>query len=364
MKLMAFYLPQYHAIPENDRWWGKGYTEWTAVKNARPLYRGHREPRIPLHSRYYDLSDESGEVWKWQAKLAEKSGVYGFCVYHYWFKGKQLLQKPLEILLKHPEIDLKYCVCWANETWKRTWYDQNNTVLQKQTYGGVDAWKEHYEYLNQFFQDTRYIKICNKPVVHIYHSQEIEFLSDMLETWDGLAKENGFDGVYIISGVTSVGRENRKDLIDGEYMFNPGFIMKNLDFFHNMEYLVPVATKRYLNKLFKISKVEHRIDIRWIYKMIEKYPLADGIMPGTFSQWDNTPRTGTMGMSCYNSTPQIFYGHLRRLYESYGNTKDFIYINAWNEWGEGAYLEPDEEYRYGYLHAIQKIFGKSQSGRK
>lgn len=364
MKLMAFYLPQYHAIPENDEWWGKGYTEWTAVKNAKPLYKGHREPRIPLHSNYYDLADESGEVWKWQAKLARNSGVYGFCIYHYWFEGKQLLQKPMEILLRHPEIDLNYSVCWANETWKRTWYDQKNTVLQKQTYGGEDAWKRHYEYLNQFFQDTRYIKIHNKPVIHIYHSQEIEFLPDILETWDKLAKENGFNGVYIISGVTSMGWEKRKDIIDGQYMFNPSFIMKNLNAIHNMEYLIPVAVNRYLNKLFKTSRVEHRIDIRWIYKIIERYPLAEGIMPGTFSQWDNTPRTGTMGMSCYNSTPQVFYEHLKKLYDSYSDTKNFIYINAWNEWGEGAYLEPDEEYGYGYLQAVQKVFGKSRGSRE
>lgn len=125
---------------------GRGYTEWTAVKNAQPLYKDHKEPRIPLEKNYYDLVDETGKVWKWQGELAKKYGVYGFCIYHYWFEGKQLLQKPMEILLKHPEININYFICWANETWRKNWYTQEKTILMEQTYGDKEAWKDHFNY--------------------------------------------------------------------------------------------------------------------------------------------------------------------------------------------------------------------------
>ena len=142
MKILCMYLPQFHEVEENNRWWGAGYTEWTAVKRAKPIYRGHIQPKIPLNENYYDLSDVSARTWKWQSDLARQYGVHGFCVYHYWFKGKQLLQKPLEILLNHPEIDIRYCICWANESWTRTWYGLEKEMLAEQTYGKEKGWKK------------------------------------------------------------------------------------------------------------------------------------------------------------------------------------------------------------------------------
>ena len=181
VKILALYLPQFHSIPENDKWWGNGYTEWTAVKNAKPLFANHYQPRIPLDNNYYDLSNNSGKTWFWQAELARKFGIYGFCIYHYWFEGKQLLERPMEILRDHKEMDINYCICWANETWSRNWYAQERTVLLEQRYGDESAWIKHFEYLNTFFRDKRYIKIDNKPVINIYHSQEITCLKEMLE---------------------------------------------------------------------------------------------------------------------------------------------------------------------------------------
>lgn len=354
MKVLAMYLPQYHAIPENDAWWGGGYTEWTAVKNAKPLYKGHKEPRVPLNNNYYDLSDESGKVWQWQADLANKYGIYGFCIYHYWFCGKQLLQKPMEILLKHPEININYCICWANETWRRNWYGQESTILMEQTYGDETAWTNHFNYLNAFFQDSRYIKIDNRPLVNIYHSNEIECLPEMLALWNKLAKQNGFDGIYIVSGMTSGATDHRENIIDAYYMFEPGYTLRHdLTQTEKINRSFKTALKRYCNRIFKTNFVENIIDIQMIYSHIEKRNLQENIYPATFPQWDNTPRTGTMGLSYIGSSPKLFKTHLDKLKDKYVS-RGFLYINAWNEWGEGAYLEPDEEYKYEYLTAIKE----------
>lgn len=355
MKVLALYLPQFHTIPENDEWWGEGYTEWTAVKNAQPLYKNHREPRIPLDYNYYDLADETGQVWKWQADMARQYGVYGFCIYHYWFDGRQLLQKPMEILLNHPEIDVHYCVCWANETWSRNWYAQERTILMEQTYGDRESWKKHFAYLKDFFLDPRYIKIENRPVVNIYHSQNIESLQEMRKLWDQMAKEIGFDGVYIVSGITGQGWDYRQDCIDAQYIFEPGYTLKNrLNYSEKLKYLVATGSKRCINHFLHTHFVEHIINAKMIYRHIEEEHIPDNAYPGTFPQWDNTPRTGSMGLSYTNTSPDVFAKHIKLLREKYAD-RDFLYVNAWNEWGEGAYLEPDDTVKYGYLEALREI---------
>ena len=356
MKVLALYLPQFHQIPENDKWWGTGYTEWTAVRNAKPLFKGHYEPRIPLDNNYYDLSDESGEVWCWQAKLAREYGVYGFCIYHYWFEGKQLLHKPMEILRDHKEIDINYCICWANETWSRNWYTQKRTVLLEQTYGDEMSWTKHVEYLKTFFHDDRYIKIDNKPLLNIYQTKEIKKLKEMIKCWNILAIKEGFSGVYIVSGVTAKGVDGRDSLLDARYEFEPGYVLKNqLNHKNSLVYLLRTGITRFLNQFLSQKQLEHKIDIRMIYKSIEKNKLPDNVFPGTFPQWDNTPRTGNTGFSYINSSPELFKRHLQTISDKYKD-RMFIYINAWNEWGEGAYLEPDNKYRYAYLEAIREVF--------
>ncbi len=355
MKVLALYLPQYHEIEENNRWWGEKYTEWTAVKNAKPLYSGHKEPRVPLDNYYYDLSDESGSVWRWQAEMANKYGIYGFCIYHYWFCGKQLLEKPMEILRNHPDININYCVCWANETWRKNWYGQEKTVLIEQEYGVESDWVKHYEYLNTFFQDKRYIKIDNKPVINIYHSYEIADLKEMLDVWNKMAKENGFSGVYVVSAITNKGEDIRNELFDAKYMFEPGYTlkegMKGLD---KIKYLSSTFYRRIINKVFGTKRLEHIIDAQTIYKYIESSNLQRDIFPGTFPQWDNTPRTGWMGLSYINTSPGIFKKHIEKLFDKYAE-REFLYINAWNEWGEGAYLEPDTDNKYMYLERIKEV---------
>ena len=192
-KVLALHLPQYHRIPENDRWWGEGFTDWVNVRKAKPLFQGHEQPVVPLNNNYYDLSDTA--AIRWQAQLAKQYGVYGFCYYHYWFSGRKLLEKPCELLLDHKDIDIKYCFCWANESWARTWDGKEHDVLMKQVYGGREDWTAHFDYLLPFFQDERYIRIDNKPVIFIYSCHRIADFDDVVAWWDELARENGFDGV-------------------------------------------------------------------------------------------------------------------------------------------------------------------------
>lgn len=356
MKILAMYLPQYHAIRENDKWWGEGYTEWTAVKNARPLFAGHQQPKVPLNHNYYDLVKQGVQTWKWQAELANQYNIYGFCIYHYWFCGKQLLEKPMEILRDTPEIDINYCICWANETWRRNWYNQEREILVEQTYGDAKDWKQHFEYLLSFFKDKRYIKIDNKPVVHIYHSQDISKLKEMLDLWNNMARMEGFAGIYLISGATSAGIDMREDLIDAHYYFEPGYTLKNdLGISAQLCYNVQVAYKKIMNRFRGKKHLEHIVRIDTIWRRIEKRLSCDGYYPGTFPMWDNTPRAGNIGLYYSGSTPERFKKHLKNISEKYLNYSGYLYINAWNEWGEGAYLEPDELNLYGYLNAIEEL---------
>lgn len=362
MKILAMYLPQYHEIKENNEWWGEGYTEWNAVKNAKKLFKEHIQPRVPLNNNYYDLSDENAKTWKWQANLAEQYGVYGFCIYHYWFgEGKQLLEKPMEILLKHPEIKINYCVCWANHSWRRTWYGVQDEMLMEQKYGDEREWEKHFYYLLQFFKDKRYIKIDNMPVINIYHSWDIECLKEMRVIWDELAKLNGFNGVYIVSGNTGVKLENRYDLIDAFYNFEPSFTLTNkMNIYKRVGYVIKRKYRSLFNKMKREKMLEGGIvDANDLYDINYKCIARGGkkCYLGTFPQWDDTPRRQYKGMA-YISDKNKFKDNLIKIRDTlrkYNREDDFVYINAWNEWGEGAYLEPDENNRYSFLESIKNI---------
>ncbi len=357
MKVMCMYLPQYHAFRENDEWWGEGYTEWTAVKRARPLYKGHIQPKVPLGGNYYDLSDESGMTWKWQAKLAETYGIYGFSVYQYWFTGKQLMEKPLEILLRHPEIPLRYNICWANETWTRTWYQLENEILMKQEYGGEEEWEMHFSYLLPFFKDERYIKIDGKPVFQIYRTKDIERLAEMTAYFRKRAREEGFSGIFFVSGNTAGALEDREGLMDGYYDFEPGYTLKH-DFssWQRTWYNGTVFLKTLLNKCRRKKILERSIPSDWILNAVERRRYGEKEFPGLIADWDNTPRRDYKGLVYRGTNPKRFGEVLRTLARKVeGREADFVYINAWNEWGEGAVLEPDEVKKYAYLEEVRRV---------
>ena len=177
MKIIAFYLPQFHNIPENDEWWGDGFTEWTNVKKAKPLYEGHMQPRVPLGGNYYNLLDDNVKIW--QADLAKKYGVYGFCYYHYWFNGKMLLEKPMEQMLANKEVDIPFCICWANEPWTKAWVGDERKLLIAQEYGQEEEWKQHFMYLLPFFKDERYITKNGKPLFVFYRPDIVPCMKEI-----------------------------------------------------------------------------------------------------------------------------------------------------------------------------------------
>ena len=359
MRVMCMYLPQYHSFPENDEWWGKDYTEWVAVKKARPLFKGHDQPKIPLGGDYYDLDQDGAKTLARQASLAKKYGVYGFSIYRYYFNGRSLMDKPLRTLLDHPEIDINYNICWANESWTRTWYGLSDQILIAQEYGQRDDWRRFFDDLLPFFRDGRYIKIDNRPVLQIYKTFDIPCFEEMAAAFNEWAVEYGFKGVYIISGKTAAGSDDRGRLIDGYYYFEPGYSLKyDLGFAGSLIYNMTTLLRSIRNRLFGAGSgyiLERRVDARRIMKAIRNRDYKENEFPGVIPDWDNTPRRGYKGLMYDNTSPKMLEETLLILKEKLASHPvDFVYVNAWNEWGEGAYVEPDESRGYAYLEAIHR----------
>ncbi len=364
MKVIAFYLPQFHNIQENDEWWGEGFTEWTNVKKATPLFAGHAQPRVPLNHYYYDLLDIKTQIW--QAELAKEYGIYGFCYYHYWFSGKLLLEKPMENMLKNPEVDMPFCICWANEPWTRAWVGETK-VLIPQKYGDKSDWKEHFMYLLPFLKDRRYIKENNKPLVIIYRPEVIECLNEMLDYWSTLAVENGLAGLtYAYQNIDFDLQASKDDSrFDYNIEFQPLYARHDL-FKDNHKILKAVRRKvaavferqfgidlmRYGANFFSSNQIEY--DAAW-EKVLNRKPESPKNIPGAFIGWDNTPRKGEKGLIYVNDTPEKFEKYLSKQIKRVRNVykKDMLFMYAWNEWAEGGYLEPDERSGYRNLESIR-----------
>lgn len=361
MKKIAFYLPQFHSIPENDEWWGTGFTEWTNVKASSPQFKGHMQPEVPLDEYYYDLLDSTAQ--EWQSKLALQYGLDGFCYYHYWFEGKLLLEKPMENMLENVNIRIPFCICWANETWSRTWDGQETSILIKQNYNEDErAWREHFLYLLQFFKDERYINKDGCPVIIIYKPQLITNCKEMISYWRSLAKEHGLNGLYIGYQHHSAFNYDMDALgFDFGIEFEPMFTIREIDREKSRRFGIikrAITHPKWLyrklrEKCLHESKV-YDYDEIW-KRIIARKPERSNLMAGAFCGWDNTPRMGNKSTVFYESTPEKFkkyfkdqYSHAHKMYKP-----DFIFINAWNEWAEGAHLEPDQKNGYGYLEAIK-----------
>ena len=356
-KIIPFYLPQFHTIPENDEWWGKGFTEWTNVRKAKPYRKGQSQPRIPLNDNYYDLSKV--ETLRWQAELANKYGIYGFCFYHYWFNGKLLLEKPSQNLLANKDIPLKFCFSWANEPWARTWDGKNTEVLMPQEYGTETEWEKHFEYLLPFFLDERYIKENGKPMFLIYKSASIEKCEEMMNYWNALAKKIGLPGIHFVETLKKWLPETRKLPFDAKVEFEPTGAK-------NLSTLYLQRLRRYsirlLNKLFKTSLPEHpsiSFDEEVNKSLSNLSP--EGTYPGVFMGWDNSPRTKEKGIFISRPSKSQFKEYLKKKIDIGKNVykTDYLFINAWNEWAEGTYLEPDTEMGYAYLEAISETLNEN-----
>lgn len=363
MKVIAFYLPQYHRTKENDEWWGEGFTEWTSMKNAKCLYKDHYQPRIPLGGNYYDLSDI--ETMKWQAGIAKEHGIYGFCVYHYWFEGKQLLQKPMENYLTDKSIHFPYCFCWANETWTNAWASdsKNPKVLMKQTYGNKAAWKKHFEYLLPFFNDERYIKTDNKPLFVIYRPEQIEPLNEMLDYFNKMAVRNGFAGIEFASQQKDF-HLNRNDDSRFSYKieYQPDLAQYDIKSWHekkidSIKDMILTFMQKHMGRSIRKVKNLTIQDYDKVWNAILKNnPKDSKMLPGAFVDWDNTPRYGKKGKVIQGATPQKFYHYMKKqiIHAREDYRKDMLFLFAWNEWAEGGYMEPDQKYGFGYLKALKK----------
>lgn len=359
-KVLCIYLPQFHIIPENDRWWGEGFTEWTNVRRGKPYYLGHYQPREPLNDNYYDLSDL--KVLENHIKMAKKVGLRGFCFYHYYFNGKTLLEKPIEKYRDYSQENFPYCLIWANQSWSRTWYRSNigNTMLMKQTYGKEIDWENHFYYLLEFFKDKRYIKIDNKPLYIIYLPQEIEHREEIFTMWKKLAKKNGFNGIYLIAMNTSNGKDKKGYLYDAYMDFEPMCILNNDKSWRKLVQNWKRVRKKYINPNQKCLLNYLYMDNSYSYsylckKIIKKNKFKNPkTYIGFFSGWDNTPRKDEDGLIITKSTPKKFKENLKKiLYLSEKYKKKYVFLNAWNEWSEGAYIEPDKKYGYAYLNALK-----------
>ena len=368
-KLIAFYLPQYHCIPENDEAYGKGFTEWTNTKKAEPLFEGHYQPKIPLNENYYCLEDIN--VMKKQVDLAKEYGLYGFCFYHYWFQnGKKLLEKPIENFLKHKEINFPFCLSWANENWSRRWDGGNGEIIARQEYGNRIELKKHILYLKDFFEDPRYIRIDNKPVFLIYRPDLIPNVKKLVRYLRKEAVKLGFDGLTIMAQHPTyyIERENR-DIFDYFVEFEPAYINKINSFEKKDIYkrrleriILNVFGENMVSKIKEIVTTKqhkmleiHNYDRDW--KDILKLPVWDKKqIAGAFVDWDNTARNKN-GLMYEGACPEKFKTYFEKLCKKVDEDyfEKVIFINAWNEWAEGAYLEPDEKYEYAYLQAIKDI---------
>ncbi len=347
VKTLCMYLPQFHRVPENDLWWGEGFTEWTTVRGAESLFEGHKQPIKPLHNNYYDLSEKS--TMEWQASLMKKYGIDGQCFYHYYFKdGRRILEKPAENLLRWKDIDMPFCFCWANGRWARTWSNlsgnswadkfetkkeaESEGVLLEQRYGREEEWRAHFEYLLPFLEDERYIKINGAPVFLFFSAASIPCLPQMIQYWNNLALQNNMKGIYFIG----VNTAKHISGLDALMLFAPHMVCE-----YN-ERIDGIVRLDYDKMWENISRAG----------LIDKHKTYYCAVPNS----DDTPRRGRHdGVVFKNFSIEKFYDGMCMLYrKSIAAGNEFVFINAWNEWGEGTQLEPDEYYGYAKLEAIHE----------
>lgn len=352
-QILAFYLPQFHPIPENDEWWGKGFTEWTNVAKAKPLFLGHHQPKIPSELGFYDLRLPETRIA--QADLARQYGIDAFCYYHYWFgNGKTLLNRPLEEVVASHKPDFPFFVCWANHSWERKAWNSDtqneNICLIQQEYPGLEDAKKQFYYLLPMFKDSRYYKIRGRLAFCIYMAQDIPYLKSYCELFEQLAKEEGLPGFFFISNTQD---ENELSCPSNQYM--------DAIFLAPHDSLVGSLFKRRVLK--RLSRILH-IPCRIVsYKKASERMLCEShkmnnVIPVITPNWDHSPRSGYNSMIFHHSTPELWGELVERALWTVSEKPDsdqIVMIRAWNEWGEGNYLEPDLKWGRGYLETLKKV---------
>ncbi len=350
VRLLAYYLPQFHPIPENDKWWGKGFTEWTNVTRAQPLFPGHYQPHLPADLGFYDL--RLAEIRQQQADLARQYGIYGFCYHHYWFKGQRLLEKPFNTVLESGQPDFPFCLSWANEAWTRRWDGLNQDYLMPQEYSPEDD-LAHIRWLLTSFEDPRYIKIDNRPLFLVYNLKAMPNPARTAHIWREEAQRYGFPGLYLCKAESFADyTDPTDDGFDAVVEFPP----------HAMDQMLPKLTTAYpafeTNSIFDYDQYV-KVKLALPEPAFRKF---GGVVPN----WDNTARhRNGNAFILHGSTPTLYQHWLQTLVErEKANTRPaqekLVFINAWNEWAEGAHLEPDIRYGHAYLEATRRaLYGET-----
>lgn len=376
-RVIAYYLPQYHPIPENDAWWGPGFTEWTNVAKAKPLFRGHYQPRIPADLGFYDL--RLPEVREQQATLAREAGIEGFCYYHYWFgNGKQLLQRPFEEVLASGKPTLPFCLCWANHDWtNKTWKKgssfKGDSVIAKMTYSHEDDIR-HFEYLLPAFRDERYIRVDGKPLFVVYAPESLPDATAFINLWQEMAQKAGLPGIHFV-GYTA---NSKGRTVDGKMSFwdtnrasefyknvlDMGFDAVNSAGLFRAESMCHGKwgmLRYYISKNTFLPTSNHTEYSRIMKHYYVPEDAWENVYPTLFPQWDRSPRAGAKTNIIYGSTPEKFE---KSLYEAFQLLQErpaehsIAFLKSWNEWGEGNYVEPDQKFGHGYLNAIRNALNK------
>ncbi|HWE03325.1 MAG TPA: glycoside hydrolase family 99-like domain-containing protein [Tepidisphaeraceae bacterium] len=355
-RLIAFYLPQYYPIPENDTWWGKGFTEWTNVVKAGPVFAGHYQPHLPADLGFYDL--RLAEARAAQCELAREHGIHGFCYYHYWFSGRRLLERPVNEMLASREPDFPFCLCWANESWTRRWDGRNQEILLEQRYAAEDD-VAHIRSLIPAFEDARYIRVDGKPLFLVYHSTEMPDSRATTYRWRREAERAGLPGLYLVRVESFEEQlEPQERGFDAGLEFQPfGGAM--------------AAARLHRFKWWQRQKLRTRSAVfneHSVYSYAElvnaacqlpepAYPWIRSVCPS----WDNTARRKKGGVIFHGSTPDLFekwvaaiVGRISRQENNPGGSKPILFVNAWNEWAEGNHLEPCQRWGRDYLEAIKR----------
>lgn len=345
VRLIAYYLPQFHSIPENDAFWGVNFTEWTNVTKALPRYAGHYQPRLPADLGFYDLSHS--DVLRKQAKLSRRAGIYGFCIHNYWFSGHKVLDGPLRALLSNSDIDLRFCLNWANENWTRRWDGAESNILLQQRYDSGDDVK-YAESILPALKDPRYIRIDGRPLLMIYRPGIVPSAAKMIKNWRSFFKENGVGDPYIIMPQAFGDIDPRAFGLDAAAGFPP----------HNGGWELP--NRRNSIKLLDTGYDGVAASFEDLAAAhINNRPTDFRLFPGVCPSWDNEARKPRRGHSFYGADPSLYGRWLKAASEQASRApihdERIVFINAWNEWAEGAYLEPDRHFGYAYLAETRRI---------
>ncbi len=353
MEVLAFYLPQFHPIPENDEWWEPGFTEWTNVTRARPLFRGHHQPRLPADLGFTDL--RVPEVREAQAGLARDHGLTGFVYWHYWFAGRKLLQRPFEEVVASGSPDFPFCVAWANHPWSDTWMGGTKRIMVDQTYPGVEDDRAHFEDLRSAFEDPRYLRVDGKPVFFVFRAHRLPDGAEFIDRWQKMASDAGLGGLYTVAcGPFMDADETTRQGFDGM-----AFIEKPFDY-------TTVASR--VTSFLSHTNLR-RSPYKYTYSdtCTSKIPggLRSTAIPCVWPNWDDTPRRGRDGVVAVESSPDRFERQVRSavaMARRAPPSEQIILVKSWNEWAEGNYLEPDQQFGLGWLEALARGVGHPGAG--